>query len=166
MNSIKEITNYLFDIDYWSDDYDETENERFEILEKLLSDYPWKDIWNEWVLYLIEKCTTSRDIENYLDLLFAYEISKQFIPNPIDFAGYLYHRIGNDLLIGDLQHMMDSVIIPILQHQGLLDYYDNCIAPEADSRIKASIDKFDKLSYEINDINSLNVAIFNMISFD
>ena len=63
-------------------------------------------------------------------------------------------------------HMMDSVIIPILQHQGLLDYYDNCIAPEADSRIKASIDKFDKLSYEINDINSLNVAIFNMISFD
>ena len=116
MNSIKEITNYLFDIDYWSDEYDETENERFEILEKLLSDYPWKDIWNEWVLYLIEKCTTSRDIENYLDLLFAYEISKQFIPNPIDFAGYLYHRIGNDLLIGDLQHMMDSVIIHELCH--------------------------------------------------
>ena len=52
MNSIKEITNYLFDIDYWSDEYDETENERFEILEKLLSDYPCVNVNIKMLFYI------------------------------------------------------------------------------------------------------------------
>lgn len=138
--SIKEITEYLFDIKYWSDKYDESEEERWQNVEQLMRDYPWNNIFNEWNLYLHTNCPTSDDVINFMNLFLAYEGHKQIIPDPIDFAAYLYYRLGDRIKESEAQTMADSIIISVLQHSGLLSKYDTCCAPESDPRIIAAVE--------------------------
>jgi hypothetical protein len=137
--SIKDITEYLYNIDFWSDEYDASEEKRCKTVEQLMKDYPWNDIFNEWNLYLHTKCPTSDDVINFMNLFFAYEGYKQIIPDPIDFAAYIYYRLGDRIKESEAQTMADSIVIPILQHAGLLSQYDTCCAPESDPRIIAAV---------------------------
>lgn len=138
--SIKEITEYLLNVHFWSDEYDESEEERRQTVEQLMRDYPWNDIFNEWNLYLRTKCPASDDVINFMNLFFAYEGYKQIIPDPIGFSAYLYYRLGDRVKESEAQTMADSIVIPVLQHAGLLSKYDTCCAPESDPRIIAAVE--------------------------
>lgn len=137
--SLTETTDYLFNINYWSDEYDTTEEKRLNIIEELEKEYPWNDIFNSWNNYLRTKCQTADDVVNFMNLFFAYNGQKEIIPEPIDFAAYIYYRLGDKIKEDEAQTMADSIIIPILMHSGLISKYDTCYAPESDPRIAAAV---------------------------
>ncbi len=139
--TISSVTKYLFDCDFFADDFDpEGKEEHMEAAENLLKDYPWKDIYKEWSRYLHEECRTPEAVINFANLYMYYDGADNFIPDPGSFVGYLYYMVDMDKYWETAGETFDSLACEIMTKAGLVDLSkDPYYSPNDDSRILAEI---------------------------
>lgn len=95
MTTIKETTQKLFSVNYEKDFEDDKIYEAYlDMAEQLIKNNKWTDVYNCWYDYLINKCQNEDDILNFANLFWCYEGYKQFIPNILEFSGFLYANIS------------------------------------------------------------------------
>lgn len=126
LNNIKEITNYLFNCNYFDDSFDPEGNEiHLDKAQELQEQFPWNDIIVEWHNYLYNNCNTPEEVINFANLFFYYEGADSFNPEPYKFLGYLYAKVDMDIYWEQAGDLFDSIAIDILQHQLLINLNDN-----------------------------------------
>jgi hypothetical protein len=122
INDIKNITKYLFNCDFFNDDFDpEGKEEHLDMAHELQEKYPWSDIIDEWHNYLYTNCRTAEDVINYANLFFYYEGADEYNPDPYKFIGYLYARVNMDTYWEQAGDLFDSIAIDILSNQQLIN---------------------------------------------
>ncbi|SDA39001.1 hypothetical protein SAMN02910275_00153 [Butyrivibrio sp. INlla18] len=143
-NTISSITKYLMDCDFFSDEFDPDGNEEhLETAEKLLHDYPWKDIYAEWRRYLHEECKTPEAVINFANLFMYYDGADNFIPDPLAFIGYLYSMVDMDKYWDKAGETFDSLSCEIMTKAGLADLTeDPFYRAKDDPRVIDEIKKF------------------------
>ena len=126
LNTIKDITTYLFNCDFFSDSFDpEGKEEHLDKAQELQESFPWVDIINEWHNYLYTNCLTAEEVINFANLFFYYEGADDYNPNPYKFIGYLYARVDMDIYWDQAGDLFDSIAIDILSNQQLIDITEN-----------------------------------------
>ncbi|WP_026506534.1 hypothetical protein [Butyrivibrio sp. MC2013] len=141
-SSIHEITNYLFQCDYFDDNFDPDGDEQhldkaYELFQKFI----WDDIIVEWNKYLFENCHTSDEVINYANLFIYYEAASKYNPEPYTFLGYLYAHVDLDKEWDKAGDLFDSIAIEMLGAQNLIDLMeDPYYSPLKDERILKSVD--------------------------
>lgn len=144
LNSIKDITTYLFDCNFFSDDFDpEGKEEHLDKAQELQESFPWSDIIREWHNYLYNNCHTAEDVINFANLFFYYEGADEYNPDPYRFIGYLYARVNMDTYWEQAGDLFDSIAIDILSNQQLINlaedpYYN----PLKDKKVIGEIEKW------------------------
>jgi len=144
--TISSITKYLFDCDFFADDFDpEGQEEHLETAEKLLKDYPWNDIYKEWSRHLYEECKTPEAVINFANLYMYYDGADNFIPDPVSFIGYLYYMVDMNEYWDKAGETFDSLACEIMTKAGLADLVkDPYYKPEKDPRIIDEVEKLKK----------------------
>ena len=142
--SIKNITLYLFDCDFFSDDFDpEGKEEHLEKAWELQRTFPWIDIIKEWHNYLYTNCHTAESVINFANLFFYYEGADDYNPEPYKFLGYLYARVDMDKYWHEAGDLFDSIAIDILSNQQLMSLFDNpYYDPLKDKKVLAEVTKW------------------------
>ena len=123
---ISNTTTYLFNCDFFADDFDpEGHEEHLECAEKLIDTYPWNDIFNSWNEYLHNNCKTPESVINYCNLFLYYGGQDQFIPNPYEFLGYIYYMVDIDKYWDQAGEFLDGLSISILEKSGEISTVKN-----------------------------------------
>ena len=141
-----DTTKYLFDCDFFSDSFDPEDHEdHLECAEKLLSTYPWNDIFYAWNRYLRNNCQTPESVINYCNLFSYYGGQDQFIQDPYDFLGYIFYMVDIDKYWDDAGEFLDGLSISILEKAGKIStvkdpYYQSWHDPE----ILKAVEKYKK----------------------
>lgn len=144
IKNIKNITSYLFDCDFFSDDFDpEGKEDHLDKAQELQESFPWIDIINEWHNYLYSNCDTAESVINFANLFFYYEGADDYNPDPYKFIGYLYAKVDMDIYWEQAGDLFDSIAIDILSNQQLINisedpYYN----PLKDQNIINEIEKW------------------------
>lgn len=144
LESLYEITKYLFDCDYFSEDFDpegyETHQDK---AQELQSACPWKDIVAQWHNYLYTYCHTADEIINFANLFMYYGGTENFNPEPYKFLGYLYAGVDMDLYWEKAGDLFDSIAIDILSNQLLINLMDDpYYNPLKDKAILLEVEKW------------------------
>ena len=145
-NNISEITQYLFDCNFFDDSFDpENEEVHLDKAQELQTTYPWIDIITSWHEYLYTSCHSADEIINYANLFFYYEGSDNYNPEPYKFLGYLYAFVDMDIYWDKAGELFESIAINILSHQQLIDIRENpYYNPLEDSNILIEVEKWKK----------------------
>ena len=140
-DSIKDVTNYLFNVDFYDEGFDpEGEEIYLKKSQELKDNYPWKDIISEWHSYLFNNCITPKSVINYANLFFYYGGADMFNPEPYRFIGYLYAHVDMDEFWEEAGDLFDSIAIDVLQNQMLIDLKDDPFySPLKDPKILSEI---------------------------
>lgn len=140
---INQETEYLFNCNFFSDDFDPEDNcTHLDRAELLLDNYDWKDIFQAWNSFLHTKCPSTGDVINFCNLFVYYGGHENFIPDPYEFIGYLYYRINLDLYWDEASSVLDSIAIGILSRTGEVNLSKQPdYRPEKDSKIIAEVEK-------------------------
>lgn len=126
MKTLKDYTNYLFNSNFNSDDFDpEGKEEHLNTVEEMKQEYPWKQIIKEWTEYLYEKCSSIKDILNFCNLFIYYGGTDNYVPDPYKFSGYLLYKLNDALDDIDTFNLVDGLIVSILEYQGLINLDEN-----------------------------------------
>ncbi len=126
MKDLKDYTNYLFNCQFNSADFDpEGKENHLDIAEEMKEKYSWKKIIVEWVAYLYEKCNTPQQVLNYCNLFIYYGGADNYVPDVYKFSGYLIYKTETLLADSDVFNLIDGLIISILEYQGLINLNDN-----------------------------------------
>lgn len=143
-NSIKDITNFLFNCNFTDDSFDPDGNEtHLDVAQELMESYPWIDIVKEWHNYLYANCHTPEEVINFANLFYYYDGADNYNPDPYKFLGYLYAHVDMDLYWDIAGDLFDSVALAILRNQLLIDtceepYYN----PLKDPHILTEVDNW------------------------
>jgi len=143
MIDINKETEFLFDSDFFSDDFDSHENyEHLNRAEKLLSSATWKEIFNAWDSYKNQHCETESEMINFANLFVYYGGIDYPIPNPYKFIASIFSKIDINSCDDNTYDFLDGFAIKILEKCGLIDtvkdpYYKVC----EDSKFKSELDK-------------------------
>ena len=142
--TIKSISKYLLNCDFFSDDFDpEGKEEHLKAAEKFFADYPWNDIYKEWSRYLHEECKTPESVINFANLYMYYDGTSNFIPDPVAFVGYLYYKVDMDKYWDIAGETFDSLSCQIMTKAGLANLIqDPFYKPKDDPRVLAEIKKY------------------------
>ena len=146
IRNLKETTSYLFNCDFFSDDFDPDGNEEhLECAENVLSTYAFNDIFAEWNRYLRENCKSPEDVINFCNLFSYYGGSDYYIPNAYDFVGYIYYMVDLDKYWDKAGDFLDGLCISILEKSGDVSlardpYYQSW----KDPKVIASVEKYKK----------------------
>ena len=141
---ITELTHYLFDCDFYADDFDpENHEDHLECAEKMYNKYPWSDVFDSWNDYLRHKCQTPEAVINYCNLFSYYGGTDRVIPEPYDFLGYIFYRVDIDKYWEEAGELLDGLSISILVKSGEIStvkdpYYQSW----KDPRILSAIEKY------------------------
>lgn len=112
-------TNYLFDCDFFSDDFDaEGNEEHLQRAEQLLNTYPWKDVFACWNSYLRHNCNSPEEVINFCNLFSYYGGQDNFIPDPYEFLGYIYYMVDINEYWDEAGDFLDGLSISILEKSG------------------------------------------------
>ncbi len=153
MDSIKEITNKLFSVNYNEDFIKTKKSEEYEKIAKdLIKNNDWDKVFLCWYDFLINECKTEDKILNYAHLFWNYGGYKYKIPNPAEFCAFFYVNIS-------LEHhpwataLIDGITWEIFINEGIYsedkDYFEN-FEPLLDSNLVSSINKWKEKGYGIN----------------
>ena len=149
MDKISEITKYLFDCDYFAEDFDADDSyEHYDCAHKQMEDNMWSDVYNSWFQYLIDNCESPEKVINFVNLFSYYGGQDQAIKNPYEFLGYIYCKVDMDKYWDVAGDLFDSVAISILESCGKINTVKNpYYNPIKDPEIIASSQKWkDKLN--------------------
>ena len=148
--AIAEETNYLFNVDFFDDNFDPDGNEEHLVrAEKMLDSYPWSDIFYAWNEYLHTKCKTPEEVYNYCNLFMYYGGTDQFIPNPYEFLGYIYYMIDLNTYWDMAGELLDEMSISILEKSGEISTWnDPYYQSWKDPKILEEIDKYKSMQKE------------------
>lgn len=137
-------TEYLFDCDFFSDDFDpEDECVHAEHADKLMDRYDWKDIFDVWNNYLHTRCISAEQVINFCNLFVYYGGHDNYIPCPYEFIGYLFYRVDIEKYWERVGSVLDSISIGILEKIGEISLIkDPNYRPEKDPRIIAEVEKY------------------------
>lgn len=142
--SIKEVTQYLFNCDFFDDEFDPEGNEiHLDKAQELQETFSWNDIVAEWHNYLYANCHTADEIINFANLFMYYGGTNEFNPEPYKFLGYLYAGVDLNVYWDRAGDLFDSISIDILGNQQLIDlredpYYN----PLKDPLILSEVEKW------------------------
>ncbi len=121
IDSIKEITNKLFKVNYKIDSKDSKKiNEYREIAKKLIEDNLWDDVFSCWYDYLLSNCKKEDEILNFAKLFWCYGGQKYYIPNAVEFCAFFYVSIS-------FEHypwaspVIDGIAWEVLVRAGIID---------------------------------------------
>ena len=144
LDNIKETTSYLFNCNFFSDDFDpEGQEIHLNKAEELQELYPWSDIVAEWHNYLYSNCRTVQEVINFANLFFYYGGTNEYNPSPYKFLGYLYARVDIHTYWDIAGDLFDSIVIDILSNQQLIDLVQNpYYNPLEDERILEEVAKW------------------------
>ena len=143
-NNLIADMNYLFDCDFFADDFDpEGDEGHQEFAAKVLEFYPWKDIYAQFYSHLTTECTTEKKVFNAINLFFVYCFDENPVPNPYQLGGYILYRIDLDKHWDEYGDFVDSFIIDILEKAGEISltkdpYYKSW----KDPKIAAEVERF------------------------
>ena len=148
--TITKETNYLFDVDYFDDNFDPDGNEEhLARAEKMIDSYPWSDIFDSWNEYLHANCKTPEDIYNYCNLFIYYGGTDQFIPRPYEFLGYIYYMIDIDTYWDMAGELLDELSVSILERSGeISSWNDPYYQSWKDPKILKEVEKLKLLGKE------------------
>ena len=122
IDTIKDTTLYLFNCDFFSDNFDpEGKEYHLDKAQELQESFPWVDIINEWHNYLYSNCNTPESVINFANLFFYYEGADNYNPEPYKFIGYLYSKVNMDIYWEQAGDLFDSIAIDILSNQQLIN---------------------------------------------
>lgn len=123
---IIKITKYLFDCDFFDDNFDPEDHEiHLDAAYKLQESFLWNDIIAEWHNYLFTNCKTPEEVINYANLFFYYGGANDYNPNPYKFLGYLYAHVDMDKYWDRAGDLFDSIAIDLLSEQLLIDIVED-----------------------------------------
>lgn len=112
-------TEYLFNCDFSSDNFDPDNNEEhYDVATKLLQNYSWNDIFNAWNDYLHQNCKTPESIINFCNLYTYYGGLDYYVPHPYDFIGYIYYMVDINKYWNEAGDLLDNMAITILENSG------------------------------------------------
>ncbi len=150
IESIKDVTKYLFNCDFFSDDFDPEDHEEHQIkAEELMRSYKWEDIIQEWTDYLYKNCHTPEEVINFASLFFYYGGADNYVPEPYKFIGYLLYRVDYQKYWEEAGDLIDSIAIEVLEYQGLISLMnDPYYSPFKDPNILNEVDHWKKTDSE------------------
>lgn len=140
-NEIYEISCYLFNRVYGSDD-DKEDELILDMVDWQISEFGWEETFESWQRYLLTECRTPESAINFANLFWAYGGQDHPIKEPYEFLGYFYYRINFDTEKYDDMGILDSLAVYLLPKAGyscadlvINPYY----VPEHDPRIIAEV---------------------------
>lgn len=142
IDNLKKETEYLFNCDFDSDDYDANESyEHYNRAASLMNSYKWQDIFPVWFDYLKEKCHFPKEVINYVNLYMYYGGQDEIVADPYDFLGCIYSRVDMDIYWDDCGELFDGLAISILEHSGRVNTFkDPYYSPLKDKKLMNSIE--------------------------
>ncbi len=133
MESIKEITKKLFDVDWDTLFLNDALYDAYEAMAKeLIKNNDWKDVYACWYDYLINECKTQYKVVSFENLFLMYDGDEHPVPNAAEFAGYLYANVSLDEYWYE-SDTLDGLTRILLQNSGLisdLDFTNNMPSSE------------------------------------
>lgn len=144
MNELKNTTRYLFECDYFADEFDANDSyEHYDRAQMLMKEYKWCEIFEEWFKYLLENCKTPKEVINFVNLFSYYGGQDQAIRDPYDFIGYIYYRVDMDQYWDEAGELFEGVTITILENCGKINTVKNpYYSPDKDPELIASIQRW------------------------
>ena len=122
MTDIEFITNeteYLFGCNFFSDDFDPDGNtEHQDRADELLTNYPWRKVFETWKKYLFDNCKDVASVMNFCNLYSYYGGTDQAILDPYDFLGYIFSVVDIKEYWDQYGDFLDSFCISILEECG------------------------------------------------
>lgn len=140
---ITEETNYLFNVDFFSDSFDpEGNEEHLDRAEQLIDSHPWSDVFNSWNNYLHNNCKTPEEVINFCNLFVYYGGTEQFIPHPYEFLGYIYYMVDTEKYWDEAGELLDSLSVSVLEKAGeISSWNDPYYQSWKDPKIIAEVEK-------------------------
>lgn len=140
-NELLEKINFLFECDFFSDDFDpDGEEIHSDANNDLIEKYDKKDILDCSLDYFYSHCKFVNDIINFCNLFFYYGYQDIDNPHAIEFLGYIFSVINYDDY-PDTYDFIDSFACSVMEHNKLASLYnDPYYAPEKDERIIKAIE--------------------------
>ncbi len=121
-STLTEKIQFLFDCDYFSDDFDPDGNEvHQDMAENLLKENAWKDIFNEVYRFMVKHCTTAKEMFNFCNLYCIYLFDEQPIDIPYEFVARVLHFSDLDKNWDSYGDFIDSFTVNILKNSGKVD---------------------------------------------
>ena len=142
---IDEQTEYLFNRSYSDDLSDEQEDELLDQVDAQIAEYGWSDAFASWNRYLQNECQTPESVINFANLFWWYGGQDHPIPEPHNFLGYFYYRIGFDSNTYDSADILDSLTRSVLSKAGYREAnlaHDPQYMPENDPKIIAAAKEY------------------------
>lgn len=148
-SDITNLTKELFDISYFSDDFNHNRRNYIEKAITLVETAGWDTVFTEWFNYLIHNCISAESVINYIHLYRCYDDYSHTVPDPYNFLGYFYYRLELNPAKYDIVDNMDEMSFEILMKAGIKKdlWLDDSYVPEKDPEIIKSVELWkEKLS--------------------
>ncbi len=144
INNIKKDFDFLFDCNFFSDDFDpENDEEHLKFAEKFLNYYSWKEIYAIFYEKLTTICTTADSVYNYINLFYYYGFVDMPIAEPYALIGYVLYKIDLKKDWEKYGDFVDSFIVGVLEASGKLDLQENpYYQPWKDENILCAVEKW------------------------
>lgn len=124
LEHIKQETKYIFDADWFSDDYDpEGNEEHYDRAMKLQLEYPWEEVYLVWRDYIYENGTSFKELVNLANLCFSYGIQDHVIPDPYEFCSFFMYRWDIAERWNEGGEDIENLIISILDKCGYVNFW-------------------------------------------
>ncbi len=122
---IEKETTYLFDADWYADDFDANDSyEHYNRAMALLEAYPWEEVYPVWKAYAYTKCKTFRELINYCNLYYYYGGIDYVIPDPYEFCSYFMYRFDISDLWDEGGESIEQFVFSILLKCGYIDLWN------------------------------------------
>lgn len=126
MNNIEETTSYLFNCDFFDEEFDpEGHEDHLACAEELIHEKPWAEIYAAWSNYLYNNCKTPEAVINYCNLFSYYGGQDNYIPDPYTFIGYIYYIVDIEKNWDEAGEFLDGFCISILERSGEISLSKN-----------------------------------------
>ncbi len=121
-NSLQEDLRYLFDCNFFDEDFDPEGNETHQdFAGNVLAKYNWEDVYNWFFCHLTTDCISAEAVYNALNLYYCYCFDEYPIRNPYELIGYILARIDLDAHWDEYGDFIDGFANSILQKTGNID---------------------------------------------
>ena len=147
-NNINTETEYLFNRSYENDLSELTDEQDEALLDRAhqqIIDFGWDKTFESWKQFLFTRCITPESVINFANLFWCHGGCEYIIPDPYNFLGYMYYRIGMDIAKYDEGDILDSIATTILPKAGFDDadlFKNPYYMPVNDKRLLAEVEKF------------------------
>ena len=137
---IKKETEFIFNVDYLSDDFNSTYEDR---AYALIKEYPWEEVYPIWREYVYDHGNTFQSLVNLAYLLFVYDIDNDVIPDPYEFCSFFMYRWDIRELWDEGGEMIEELVAAILHKCGYIKYLE-CAYIFDDEILNAHIEQWRK----------------------